>query len=350
MYRDLQPPEDQESEAMVLGAILLDTKALGKVIPIIDPRDFCNEKHRWIYEACLKIHNRGENHITPGLLTEELRQAQRLGAFSERFFQDILERTPTSVGAEHYASILHRLSAMRELIYTAEKIMGIGYECPPTVNEALDRAEGMIEAIRHRGTGSRLLHITNPRIIQTNPPRYKFNINGRDVRLTIGEMSSWLRFRTKVIASLNFVTLKPQNWDKIVSDLLQSAYLEEAPVDASEEQQVKIYVAQWFERMRETDDYTGLRSGQHVVKEISGKEYYLFQSTPLLRWLKDQLKKGISSEDLWVMVKEWKGIRTQQRVGKQHMPAKLWGIPLNFMEEAVEEESVEKEEEDISWL
>ncbi|MCX7678423.1 MAG: replicative DNA helicase, partial [Spirochaetes bacterium] len=49
------PPQDIETEASCLAAILLSKEALLKVIGILQPEDFYLEGHRSIYEAILEL-------------------------------------------------------------------------------------------------------------------------------------------------------------------------------------------------------------------------------------------------------------------------------------------------------
>ena len=50
---------------------------------------------------------------------------------------------------EHYAGIVQRLSLMRRLIDTADRIAEIGYEAAPDIDMALERAENLIFSLRN---------------------------------------------------------------------------------------------------------------------------------------------------------------------------------------------------------
>ncbi|MCK4965342.1 MAG: replicative DNA helicase, partial [Dehalococcoidia bacterium] len=54
----------------------------------------------------------------------------------------------TSVHIEHYAQIVHRMSAMRHLIIAAGQIETIGYEAGPDVDAALGKAEDILFRLR----------------------------------------------------------------------------------------------------------------------------------------------------------------------------------------------------------
>jgi replicative DNA helicase len=115
----------------------------------LKPEDFHRDKNRWTYEACLALYDRNEsvNQIT---VASELRRRERLeAAGGSAFLSDLISRTPTSVGIESYAQNVNRLSTMRNLISAANQIAAIGYEAPPSVEAALDQAEGILFQLRH---------------------------------------------------------------------------------------------------------------------------------------------------------------------------------------------------------
>ena len=128
----------------------------------------------------------------------------------------------------------------------------------------------------------------------------------------------------------------------MVDKLLRSAVREEAPRDASAEYQILIEIGKWFERMAEATEAVDLAAGHHVIRTHKGQDYYFFQSTPLLQFLRAQ-DKTISSEDLWVLIRDHGGIKDKPiRLGRT--TRKLWGIPTDFLED-VEEQEIEMPED-----
>jgi replicative DNA helicase len=149
MYDQKMPPHDIDAEEAVLGSLLIDPEAISKVVLSLKPEDFHRDKNRWTYEACLALYDRNEsvNQIT---VASELRRRERLeAAGGSAFLSDLISRTPTSVGIESYAQNVNRLSTMRNLISAANQIAAIGYEAPPSVEAALDQAEGILFQLRH---------------------------------------------------------------------------------------------------------------------------------------------------------------------------------------------------------
>jgi replicative DNA helicase len=54
------PPQNLEAEEAVLGALLIDPDAIIRLSTILRPQDFYREKHGWIYDAVLALHERRE--------------------------------------------------------------------------------------------------------------------------------------------------------------------------------------------------------------------------------------------------------------------------------------------------
>jgi replicative DNA helicase len=148
VYSEQMPPFDLDAEEAVLGSLLIDPEAISKVADFLNAEDFYREKNRWTYEACFNLYGRNEaiNQIT---VAHELGRRGRLeAAGGSAFLSDLISRTPTSVGITSYAQTVSRLSLMRKLLSAANQIAAIGYEAPPSVDAALDRAEGILFQLR----------------------------------------------------------------------------------------------------------------------------------------------------------------------------------------------------------
>src|ERR671924_878895 len=72
------PPHNLDAERAVLGAVLLEGReTLPRVIEVLRPSDFYTEAHRTIYEAMLRLFDRGAP-VDVLNLQEELRRSDRL--------------------------------------------------------------------------------------------------------------------------------------------------------------------------------------------------------------------------------------------------------------------------------
>ncbi len=159
MYDGKLPPHDAGAEEAVIGSLLIDPEAIYKITTFLNAEDFYLERTRWSYEACLSLYQRNEaiNQIT---VAQELARRERLeGVGSTAYLSQLVAVVPTSLHIEHYAQIVHRLSTMRRLISAAGQIAAIGYEAPPDVDDALNKAEDVLFRLRHGQSRRDFIHI-----------------------------------------------------------------------------------------------------------------------------------------------------------------------------------------------
>jgi len=334
-----QVPFSQEAEESLIGSILIDSNVLKSVRDIVTPADLFDFRASVIYGIMLSINSAGliADQITVWAeLDKYNKTVDKSRQIEPYYLAHLISSVPTSLHAENYACIIKNTSLYRELLVASQKIQGIANLQPPDINAAIDKCEAAIENIRQKfKLGSRRLILGEPRLIQSHPPRYIWNVNGKDLQLNLSDITSWKKFRSTVISELNFIPIPPKNWDEIVNGLITRSEQIAAPVDASEEQQLKITILGWFERRREASDYTDLKVGMHVLRTLGGVDYYCFQSTPLLEYIKHEYKRNMASNDLWLYMYKWKAVRHEWRIsrGDSDMPVKLWCLPTSFADE-----------------
>lgn len=151
MIEERLPPNNVSAEEAVLGSIFVDPECLDDISGIVSPLDFYREKNAWVYEACLAC--RGMvNQIT---VAQELIQKGRLEAVGGGGYLSLLvERLPTSVHAEYYADIVHRLADCRRLISGAGQIAAIGYEAETDWDAAYAKVRQIIDRLAPKGASN----------------------------------------------------------------------------------------------------------------------------------------------------------------------------------------------------
>ncbi len=144
---DKLQPHNIEAEEAVLGALLIDPDAIIRIAHLINPEDFYLQRHLWIYEAIVDLHQRRE---PPDLitLTDELERRDHLESIGgPAFLTDLVNATPTSIHVEYYARIVERTAILRRLIDGATQIAKSAYEDSEDVTEIVDQAESIIFGI-----------------------------------------------------------------------------------------------------------------------------------------------------------------------------------------------------------
>ncbi|HMQ56219.1 MAG TPA: DnaB-like helicase N-terminal domain-containing protein, partial [Anaerolineae bacterium] len=101
-------PHNIEAEEAVLGSLLIDPDAILRVSTFLRPVDFYVQRHAWVYEAMLDLHERREpsDLVT---LSDELERREQLGEIGgAAYLTGLINATPTSIHVEYYARIVER--------------------------------------------------------------------------------------------------------------------------------------------------------------------------------------------------------------------------------------------------
>ena len=114
--KDKVPPHNLEAEQAVLGAILLNWRAMDDVSSIISSEDFYSSQNAEIFKALKSL---SLASVQGDLLTliDELTKTgalEKAGGIS--YVSSLCDVVPTSANAENYATIVHELSVRRTLI------------------------------------------------------------------------------------------------------------------------------------------------------------------------------------------------------------------------------------------
>ncbi|HEY1406730.1 MAG TPA: DnaB-like helicase N-terminal domain-containing protein, partial [Spirochaetota bacterium] len=110
------PPQDTDSEASCLAALLISKDALLKVLEILQPEDFYLEGHRLIFEAALDLDkkNRPVDLVAIKQLLQDKGVFEKVGG--DAFLVSLYQTVSTSANAEYYALRVRELSLRRRLI------------------------------------------------------------------------------------------------------------------------------------------------------------------------------------------------------------------------------------------
>jgi replicative DNA helicase len=153
------PPNDSDAEEAVIGSLLIDGTAIFQIADSLQPADFYFETNRWLYEAAMALY-KDDVAINQVTLAQELSRQGRLescGGAARLSY--LISVCPTSLDIKHYADIVYRLSIMRQLISTGDRITAIGYEAGRDVEDSLARAEGLLFKLRRGQGAGDLTHI-----------------------------------------------------------------------------------------------------------------------------------------------------------------------------------------------
>src|SRR4051812_21248034 len=110
------PPQNLEAEQAVLGGIMLDPNALGRVIDIISENDFYKAANRKIYQAVQGLTHRNQP-VDLLTVTSSLRDSGELEVVGgAAYLATIIDQTPSAANITSYAEIVKEKATLRRLI------------------------------------------------------------------------------------------------------------------------------------------------------------------------------------------------------------------------------------------
>jgi replicative DNA helicase len=140
-------PHNLEAERSVLGAILIHNEAFNSAAEVIDATDFFRDAHRRIFDKMVRLSDRGDA-IDLVTLKEELTRSGELDEVGgPAYISALVDGVPRSTNVEHYARIIKEKATLRNLIFSATKILTSAYEAEDEADVILDQAEHAIFAI-----------------------------------------------------------------------------------------------------------------------------------------------------------------------------------------------------------
>jgi len=153
--KDKIPPNNQDAEVATLGALLLDSDAIGTVVHYLRSDDFYKTAHQRIYQAILNLFEKNEavDLIT---LTDQLRNENLLdNCGGAAYISRLTSAVPTSANVRYYAQIVQDCSIRRNLARIASSIVSDSFDDSQEVRLIIEEAERQIFEItdqQHTGT------------------------------------------------------------------------------------------------------------------------------------------------------------------------------------------------------
>ncbi len=151
-------PHSREAEEAVVGAVLINPEVYYDVAQFLIAEDFYIHRHKWIWDAFTRLH---ERRIPVDLLTvsEELDRVNQLAEIGgPAYLTSLVNQVPSSLNAESYGRIVEGHSIRRKMINAANQIAALAYDEKSVVDTVMDEAEKAIFNVSER----RLKHDIQP--------------------------------------------------------------------------------------------------------------------------------------------------------------------------------------------
>ncbi len=156
---DKVPPQNNEAERSVLGAMLMDKDAVINVAGILRPDYFYELKHQLIYRAILDLFEEGMP-IDIVTVSDRLKGSRNLKKIGGRaYLTELVGFVPTSAHAEEYAIIVRGNALRRNLISSAGRITELSFNEEIKIQDVVDQSEQLLFGVAQQGITSNFIHI-----------------------------------------------------------------------------------------------------------------------------------------------------------------------------------------------
>lgn len=143
-YSDRLPPQNIDAEEAILGGILLDPEAMGRIIEILRPEAFYISAHQEVYRAAITLQAQGRPtdlmSVTSWLHDHE--KLDKVGGQAR--LAELVDRTISAVNIDQYAQLVMEKYLRRKLIQVGTEVAQLGYETNTPLEKVLDQSEQKI--------------------------------------------------------------------------------------------------------------------------------------------------------------------------------------------------------------
>ena len=140
-YQDRLPPQNIDAEEAILGGILLDPEAMGRVLELLRPEAFYISAHQEIYRAAIALQAQGRptdlmsvtSYLNDHGLLDKVGGQTRIA--------ELVDRTISAVNIDQYAQLVMEKYLRRKLIQVGTEVAQLGYETNTPLEKVLDQSE-----------------------------------------------------------------------------------------------------------------------------------------------------------------------------------------------------------------
>ncbi len=139
--------ENVEAEQAVLGGILLDPEAIGRVAEMLQPESFSLRSHQTIYKAVLTLHSEGKptDLMTVTFWLADQKLLEQVGG--QLGLTQLVDRTVSAVNIDQYAKLILDKKTRRDLVSSAYKIIELAEDTSQELETVIQKSEEQIANI-----------------------------------------------------------------------------------------------------------------------------------------------------------------------------------------------------------
>ncbi len=182
-------PHNLEAEQALLGALLVDNRVLENVGDLVRPEQFFAPVHQRIYDAIIKLVDRGQNADPITLKPYFEKDAELEERGGAQYLQDLAASVVTIINAANYARFIRDMAMRRDLITVGTDLVNNAFESDidSSAIECLEEAEAKLFQMSEGGTGERgFITMRDATAVAVELAEKAFKSDGRVTGVTTG--------------------------------------------------------------------------------------------------------------------------------------------------------------------
>lgn len=149
------PPQNEEAERAVLGAILLNEKVLVDVTDFLGKDDFYKVAHQQLFGAIVTFRQESSESLDLITLSAYLKKKDLVDACGGlSYISTLTSDVPTTTNAVYYAKILKAISQRRKLLLFTSKLRDHAYDESHDIQKVIDEGEQSLSKLSNETAGS----------------------------------------------------------------------------------------------------------------------------------------------------------------------------------------------------
>ena len=153
------PPQSIESEACVLGSIMLSSNAIDVVIQILQAEHFYRPAHQTIYANLIEMHDQRQP-IDLVSIKEAFTRKKILDVVGGmEYIVMLAESIPNAANVEYYAKIVRDKALLRDLINAGNEIIHQAFDSHEEAAAVIDQAEHQVFQIAQQHIGDQAVRL-----------------------------------------------------------------------------------------------------------------------------------------------------------------------------------------------
>ena len=150
------PPHDIDAEQIVVGAAILDRRALSDIAEIITPADLFRPAHQTILQTVMDMADDGKPLGAVAVAAELERRGASRATGGGVYLHTLTDAVPSVANAGYYARIVADLAGRRRIAEAGARIHQLGMSAEGEAGEVAERAvealaQAMVDGSQHDG-------------------------------------------------------------------------------------------------------------------------------------------------------------------------------------------------------